>query len=461
MAEQIPKPLEILGVEGAKISSGFVHEEFLQKLVGERGRRIYREMRDNDAVVSAILFAVEMLLRAVEWDVSTESEDEAAQEGVEFLKGALFEDMSHTWDEFIGNVLTMLTFGWQYTEVVYKRRMGPDTTDSTMRSEFNDGKIGIRKLGDRSQETLNRWEIAEDGGVLGMWQDPPNGGRATMFIPIERALLFRPHLHKGSPEGRSCLRGAYRSWFFLKNIQEIEAIAIERELNGLPVVYIPNATLNGTDATSRAAVEAYKRLVRDIKFNEQGGVLLPSDPWWDNEGNPSNSRQVELTLLNAGGTRAIDTDKVAKRYQGDIARTILADFIMLGQSERGSFALSRSKVDLFARALEGWLESIADVCNRHLIPRLWGLNGFDRATKPKLVPGNVAPEDVKELGDFIESLSRAGYVITDIDTENRLRSAGGLPEAQPLEDEEETTIPLETDMDDDLEDEPLNPPDEE
>lgn len=439
---KIERPMEILGVEGAKISSGFVHDEFLIKLVGERGRRVYREMRDNDSVVSAILFAVEMLLRAVDWTVSCDSEDDGAAEGVEFLEGVI-DDMSHTWDDFIGNVTSMLTFGWQYSEVVYKRRLGPDQRDPRRRSRFSDGKIGIRKIGDRSQETLNKWEIDEDdGSVLGMWQDRPNGG-GTAFIPIERALLFRPHTHKGSPEGRSVLRGAYRSWFMLKNIQEIEAIAIERELNGLPVAYIPNATLNGKSDEALAAKELYKKLVRDIKFNEQGGVVLPSDPYYDADGKPSSVRQVELQLLNAKGSRAIDTDSVVKRYQGDIARTILADFIMLGQGDRGSFALSRSKVDLFARALEGWLSSIASTCNRHLVPKLWRLNGFDPGSMPYLVPGRVAPEDLKELGDYVESLSRAGIVVTDAETEDRLRDAGGLPEAPVDEDGEGSTIPRE------------------
>lgn len=442
MANKIEKPTKILGVEGAKISSGFVHDEFLQKLVGERGRRVYREMRDNDSVVSAILFAVEMLLRAVEWTVSCDGEIDDAEEAIEFLE-SVKDDMSHTWEEFISNVISMLTFGWEYSEVVYKRRLGPNQVDPTKRSKFDDGRIGIRKIGDRSQETLNRWEIdPEDGSVLGMWQDQPNGGGPANFIPIERALLFRPHLHKGSPEGRSILRGAYRSWFFLKNIQEIEAIAIERELNGLPVAYIPNATLNGEDTDSVAATASYKKLVQDIKFNEQGGVVLPSDPWLDADGKPSSLRQVELQLLNAGGSRAIDTDTVVKRYQGDIARTILADFIMLGQGDRGSFALSRSKVDLFARALEGWLGMIAETCNRHLVPKLWKLNGFDPKVMPYFVPGRVAPEDLKELGDYVEALTGSGLPLTDPDTENRLRAAGGLPEA-PVEEEGGSTIPVE------------------
>jgi len=129
------------------------------------------------------------------------------------------------------------------------------------------------------------------------------------------------------------------------------------------------------------------------------------------------------------------------RYQQDIARTILADFVMLGQGDRGSFALSRSKIDLFARALEGWLESIAQTINRHLIPKLWSLNGFDEKYMPYIVPGKIAPEDIKELGEYAESLSRAGIPIADEDTEDHLRRAAGLPEAPLDRDDYPNTIP--------------------
>jgi hypothetical protein len=433
-------PYKAIGVEGVRQSGGFVHDEFLQQLVGDRGRRTYREMRDNDSTISSILFAVEMLFRAVQWTVSVDEEGAEAEEAQEFVESVLFEDMSVTWDDFIGVVVTMLTYGWQYSEVTYKRRIGPAEKDPARRSKYTDGKIGIQRIADRSQETLYRWEISETGDVLGLWQMPPVGGQ-TVFIPIEKALLFRPHQHKGSPEGRSVLRGAYRSWYLLKRIQEVEAIAIERELNGLPVLYLPNATLNGTSAEARAAVVEYTKVVRDIKFNSQGGLLLPSDVFSGVDGQPSGAPQVRLELVSAQGTRAINTNDVVMRYQQDIARTILADFVMLGQGDRGSFALSRSKIDLFARALEGWLESIAQTINRHLIPKLWSLNGFDEKYMPYIVPGKIAPEDIKELGEYAESLSRAGIPIADEDTEDHLRRAAGLPEAPLDRDDYPNTIP--------------------
>ena len=461
-AEEVsPTSMETLGVAGAKVSSGFVHDEFIIRLVGERGRRVYREMRDNDATVGAIMFGVEMLLRAVEWRVEYKGSDiEASTDGttdrdestdfrtiedpedaISFLEGVLFDDMSHTWDDFISNVLTMLTFGWQYSEICWKRRNG--LTDDPMTSSiFDDGMIGLAKLADRSQETLERWDVDEIGQVYGMWQQPPNGiAGGLRYIPRAKALHFRPHAHKDSPEGRSVLRNSYRSWWFLKNIQEVEAIAIERELNGLPVVSIPNAILNGTSAEDKAAVALYTSLVRDIKFNDQAGVVIPSDPFYDSNADPTNLRQVELKLLTADGTRAIDTDKVAKRYQGDIARTILAQFILLSQSgNRGGFAQSKNESDLFLRACEGWLESVASQINRDLIPKIWAINGLSPEIMPYVAPGDISPKDLENFGNFIQKIAAAGVQLFDTETQNYIREIGGLPLVTITEENEDELI---------------------
>jgi hypothetical protein len=441
-----PVPTMELGVAGAKISGGFVYDEFLPQLVGERGRRVFREMRDNDATVGAVLFAIEMVLRKVDWRIQENSETKGtpeSEDAAKFVDGVLFKDMENTWDEFLSDVLTMLVYGWEFTEVVYKRRIGPNEVDPKKRSRYNDGAIGIRKLGARPQETLDKWLIDEYGTVHGMYQQPPEGG-PLRFIPMSKALLFLQTTYKSSPEGRSVLRGAYRSWYFLKNIQEIEAIAIERELNGLPVVKIPNAILNGTSAEAVAAKNAYIKLVRDIKFNEQGGVVIPSDPYYDADGKPTGVQQVSLELLASKGTRAIQTGETVLRYQREIARTVMADFIMLGSNDRGSFAMSKDKSSLFIKGTEGWLTSIAENINRNLITKLWKFNNFPQNTMPSLLPGSVAPIDLDELGKYISDLARAGApLFPDKELEDKLREVADLPYSTG----ENEDIPIEDDMD--------------
>lgn len=402
-----------LGVAGDYIKTGFEFDEFLPQLRGERAIRKYREMKDNDSVIGAILMAMDMLLRAVEWRVESADDSTAAEEGKEFVEDVM-QDMDHTWEDFVSEVLTFLPFGFSFFEQVYKNR--------------DDGRLGIHKLAPRAQWTLLEFKIGDHGEVEAFVQQTDGGHSA--HIPIEKGLLFRTSTVNNSPVGRSVLRNCYVSYHYLTNLQEIEAIAIERELNGLPVGRIPSEYLaSDADGDKTAFTNKFKQMLRDVKFNEQGYMLLPSDLYEDADGNPTNQRLVDIELIASNGTRAIDTDKVITRYQQDIARTVLADFLMLGQSEKGSFALSKSKADLFLKAMEGYLNNIAAVLNRHLLHTLWRLNGFNPDTMPKLHPGDVAPVDLEELGSYIRNLSGTGVMFTDEETENTLREAANLPDA--------------------------------
>lgn len=56
------------GRAGQKRTGGIFYEEFLPELQGKKGIETYREMADNDDVVGAILFAVDMLIRGCSWD---------------------------------------------------------------------------------------------------------------------------------------------------------------------------------------------------------------------------------------------------------------------------------------------------------------------------------------------------------------------------------------------------------
>ena len=432
-SDQVEKALPSLseiGQTGLKVYSGIVDEEFLRQLKGTRGVKTYQEMSENDATIAAIIAAIDLLVRAVEWTATPVDDSDEALEAAQFAD-SLFNDMSHTFEDFVSEVLSMLVFGWSYFEIVLKRRLGPDQKDGSRRSKYTDGKIGIRKLAIRSQDTMTRWQMQDDGGIAGMWQLPEYSG-GEVFLPIDRCLLFRTKVFKGNPEGKSILRQAYRAWYMLRTIQNAESIGIERELAGLPVAYIPAEKMKTTGTAQDTAFYAMvKKMVRDVKFNEQGGVVLPSNTWPDAEGTPTSQPLVKFDLLSSGGTRSIDTSTVIKRYQQDIARSVLADFMMLGSDGKGSYALSKNKTDLFLRSCETYVERIASVINRFLLPRIWDYNGFNRDLMPKYTPGAVAPTDLGELGSFIDSLSRAGMpLFPDENLESHLRGEAGLPDKQ-------------------------------
>lgn len=410
-----------IGTTGLRQYSGYISEEFLKELRGWNGARVYREMSDNDPIVGAVLFAITMLVRQVEWNVQAADDTPEADASKVFVEQVI-GDMSVPWSMVVAEICTMFPYGFAPMEIVWKRRGGPDAPDGTRRSAYDDGKIGIRNLSLRAQNTIYRWEIdTEDGSIDGMWQQPWAGPQ--VYIPIEKLLLFRTTEEKNNPEGRSILRNAYRPWWLKKRIEEIEGIGIERDLAGLPVARIPGEYFDpSADALQKQTLENWKKLVTQIRRDQQEGVLLPSDR--DQSGN----LLFDLTLLSTGGSRSFDTTKTIERYSRDIATSVLADFIFLGQQAVGSFALSSDKTAMFATAIGAFTKSIADVLNRHLLPRLWKLNGLDYETMPALVPGDIERANLAELGDFITKLTGAGATMfPDRELENHLRKQAGLP----------------------------------
>jgi len=356
---------------------------------------------------------ITMLTRGARWSFQPANETPAAQVYAGFMQSVM-DDMEFTFEDFLDDAMTMLTFGFSLFEVVMKRR--------------TDGQIGIKKLGPRPQWTIDRFEVAEDGSTLsGAWQNTSQNG--MVYIPADRLLHMKIKSAYADPAGKSILRNAYRSYRYVTNIQEYEAVAIERELNGLPVGRIPSDYLDpDADAAKVAFVNKYKQILRDVKNNEQGYLLIPSDPYVDEDGKISNQRMVEFELLASKGTRDIDTNKSIVRHQQDMARSVLADFLMLGTSDRGSFAMSKSKTDIFVKSMRSILNSVSAPINRVLIPMIWGANSFDPALMPEIQYENLAPVDLDVLGGFIRSLALANAnIFPDLGIENALLNAAGLP----------------------------------
>lgn len=410
-----------IGTPSLRQTGGYIHEEFLRELRGEAGLRKLREMAENDFVCGAVIFAVSTLIKGVQWTLQAADDTVEAEAGQAFADEVLFQDLGHSWHDFIGEVCSMLTYGFAPIEIVWKRRSGP-TTDRTTRSKFDDGRIGIRLLSLRAQETIYQWDIDdEDGQIRGLYQQPINGGQ--VYIPDVKFLLFRTSRDRNNPLGRSILRAAYRSWYLKSKIEEIEAIGVERDLAGLPIVTLPAQYMRiDADPADRAIYAAYKTLVTNVRRDRQEGIIMPSDR--DKDGN----LLFEFKLLSSGGSRTLDTNKVLTRYDRAIATAVLADFIFLGQQAVGSFALSSDKTALFAQAVQSILVAIAETINTELLPRLWYLNALPIETMPKIVPGQVEQAALGEISAFVSQLASAGMpMFPDRDLANHLRRMAGLP----------------------------------
>lgn len=380
-----------LGVTGLRRYGPYVYEEFLPELRWPGAGRVYQEMADNDAVIGSIMYLAEMLIRGCAWEVKACGDSEVDKEAAKFLAECM-QDMDISWDNVISEILSMLTYGFSFHEIVYKVRRGPDETNGKYRSQYSDGRIGWRSLPCRAQTSLAEWEFDNEGDVSAFIQrcEPDF---ETIRIPLTKGLLFRTRVSKDNPEGKSLLRNAYRSWFFKKHFEEIEGIGIERDLAGFPVLTAPEGLDLWNDEDSRMVkmkADA-EQLVASVRRDSEEGMLLPHG--WD------------LKLLTSGSSRQINIGDTIDRYDNRIAITMLSDIILIGNNRTGSFALADTKQSLLAAALQAQVSNIADVFNAYAVPKLFALNDFPGLTAlPKIVPSGIQTPSVSEVALMLRAM---------------------------------------------------------
>lgn len=367
--------LEEIGATGLSSFSGQIQADFLKELRGREAYKRYNEMRLNSPVVGALLLAIEQSVRAVSWQYTSElGPDDPRLE----LVAAAEANLRHSWNDHVSEALTFLPFGFSVFEIVY---------------ENVSGDLLWRKFAARGQDTVLRWLFDDTGGLSGFVQQAAPVYK-TVEIPIERLLIYRTRVERNNPEGRSILRTAWISYYFQKHIAQIEAIGIERDLTGLPVIIMPE----GADTTeSTSDTTDYGRaikIVRNLRNDEQAGVVLPHG--W------------ELKLLSTGGSRQFDIDKTLTRYESRILMSALAQFLLLGQQNVGSLALSRDQTDFFTMSVNTVADVIGAAFTKFAIPRLLRLNGYD----PDGIVLEHSPAGDVDVKGLAELLGKVGGFIT-------------------------------------------------
>ena len=386
------------GTPGYAHYGGVLQTEWDKRLWGSRGPKAYREMAESSATVGAALYAFESLVKATGYRIEPADETPDAEELATFVEECL-DDMDGAFSDTISDVLSCRPYGFSLLWPVYKVRNGP-TDDRVTDSKYDDGRVGWRAWSPRAQETIVRWEIIDETGeaVAAIQQAPPSYREAR--LPLRDTLHFRVRGRNGSPEGLSVLRTAYEAYYYLKNIMRIEAIGIERDLAGLPVVWVP-IEVQG-DAALRAP---WDDLGVNIRRDEQASVTMPLviDP-------ETKMKMYDLTLLTSGGQRQIDTEPVIARYERLILRSLLTDWLSMGDTGVGSYGQSVNRTDIFLQSVKGELQGIEEVINQQAVRRLLKLNGLSLDLCPRFVFNEVARQDIKQMADILAALIPQGVV---------------------------------------------------
>jgi len=411
-------PREI-GSTGLKYANNYLYEdESVPDLRFPYSIKAFDRMK-TDPIISGTLFVIKQFIRKVDWDIKPKGGLTAtpeAQRQAEIIRKALFEDMERSFDQVISDICSFIDNGFAFFEPAYK---------------VTDGLILWRDIPARHATSLKGFKFDERGRLTAIeqYQISSSGSGfqyvgTTKEIPASRLLHFRTDSEKNNPLGRSVLKNAYKAWYFKTKLEEHEAIGVEREMNGLPLIKMPIEYFNATKEDNPEMFDVFQEMVRmgqNARNNEQACVVIPSDSQ-----DESNNPMFSFELISSNGTRSLDTSKIIERYDYRIAQSLISDFMLMGSTSTGSFALSDNKLGAFVRSLEAYLEVIAEQFNRRAIPKVYEMNGWDVNEKCELVHKPIGSAGIAELGKYLSDIKH--LITPDEALENALRLRADLPE---------------------------------
>ena len=389
-----------IGATGLEVSWGYVHDDFLREWRGREKVKRVNEMLRNSPVVGALRVSMEMILREADWYYTSESGNDDPR--LELLNEAM-DKLKYPFRDHISDALLAIFYGWEKSTIIYQRvngrllwhrfkMLGHDTLEKWLFDSDTDELVGVQQLRQ-------------------LWPDP---------IPVDRLQHYVFRNSRGNPEGESILRPAWIPWFYLKNLQQVEAIGIERNIAGMPVITPPM----GADMTESSGEDTdYGRahaIVRNVRQDEQGGVVLPPPT-----GEGDHNRWCFELVSATGGSKVVDTNMVISRYEKRILMSCLAQFLMLGMDNVGALATFEGGNDFFTAAVNGVADIIADSFTKQATHQLLYLNGYE-SDGIKLQHSPVGDLDLPSLGDFFAKVSP--FLTFTAEDEIWLRSLMRMPE---------------------------------
>lgn len=425
------------GIVGLREIQGVTYEEMKRELNFPHSMTTYKQMSYHSTIAAArTLF--EVMISKVDWKVVTPenaTEEEKRQAKIIFES---MHDMEHSWRDFVSEVTSMIIYGFAPHEKVYRRRL------KSSGSKYNDGIIAWKKLPIRSQDSVERFIFSDDGrDVIGLEQTTRNitGGslrynkiKPKIEIPKSKFMLFRTGKQRGNPFGVSVLRDCYFAWKYLTQIEETEAVGVQRDLAGLPVIYLPPQFMTEDSTDSQKAIyEHYKRMIRNIQQNQQSGIILPQ--MFDSE---SKQPMFKMELLTAEGGKQFDTTKIKEYYKNLILTAMFADILIMGQSQVGSYALGSLKQSMTGIAVQAALDEIKSVINNDLVRQTYELNGWDVSRACTIDYDNLDSIDLEAMSKAIQRYASTGMIERDRAVMNCLRKSIGVdpyPEDEEVHEE--------------------------
>lgn len=419
-----------IGTTGLKEFMGYVEEAFHQDLKWPGVQPLYSRLRRSDPEISMVRHIFSSLARSVDlqWQLPDDPND--AEKAAGEFGDQVLDDMEGGSDRFLETLVSQVPFmGWGWWEAVPAVRSPswtPPDPDDDWRSQYTDGRIGLRRLAWRDSSSFARWDMTERGRLRGMVQQSAFPAK-EVTIPLANSL----HLTFGdanNPEGLAGLEPVWRLERIKYGLEVIQGIGFEHSAGYLSVS--TDNTLSDLDKVEVA------KCARAVLTAQEGNYAV-----W-----PKGATGEVKDINFQAGAAILE----AIKYFGVLKLSVfMMQWVALSATTgAGSYAAMDDSSSMFIVFFNAMMEGFARQMDAQIGRRLFEWNRFPgMRTRPKLT---VTPIEKKvSLADLAQILGPLSSVMPlgDDDLIAIRRKTNFLPETLP-EVEEEPEPELEPKEDD-------------
>ena len=333
------------------------------------------EMINRDATAQALINVIMLPILSAGWTITPheeepEGEDSPTNQVIGWLtKPPVEGGMTSSFEVFLAQCLSAIGIGFAAFEKVWM--IDPE------------GNTVYKKLSFMPPETV---EIKQDdfGGFDGFKQEAIIGeDTKEVEIPVESGFLFTHQKHIHNLRGKSSLATSWPYYQWKRRYYYLMQEKVQFEAFGQFKVF-PLGNKDPKAMPTKVSKEKIDDMAtKVVKLKGKGAVGLPDGLDVDHLTLPSDTSILEIV----------------EHMNREMATSILADFIMLGQGNVGSWALSQDKSSFFLQSLYQLKQNLETHINNWIIPDLYFWNFGENAPAGRFQINDF----VDEAADFVKS----------------------------------------------------------
>lgn len=403
-------PTQTVGAPGTAIYGGYIQENEKNSNVASREERYktYSEILANASIVAAGTRYFLNLVAKADWSFEP-SEADTDGEFAERAEEILTDDPKTPWHRIVRRAAMYRFYGFSVQEWTARRR--------------DDGIITLADVMPRAQLTIEKWDVDEEGGVLGVIQRNPQNAR-ELYLPRGKLLYLVDDTLSDSPEGLGLFRHLVSPAQRLARYEQLEGFGFETDLRGIPIGRGPFTEMaelveaGKISKEQRIAIEApIRKFIENHVKTAKLGMLLDSVTYQsqDESGRPSNVKQWDVELLQGSSNSFAENAAAIERVNREMARILGVEQLMLGSDSAGSFAMSKDKTNSFFLLVDGTLTEVRESVADDLLDMVWQLNGWPDEMKPTMNTEAIRFTDVEQVAATLRDMATAGAVLDERD----------------------------------------------